>query len=76
MRLLRRHDVIDAEALKAIAAEIGSGLRPGQKKAVRFFSIVIGLVALVFLIQFIDLCIQGNPLGILENGAPLFNLWF
>jgi hypothetical protein len=76
MRLLRRHDVIEAAALKAIADDVGSGLAPGQKKVLRFLAVGLGLVAIVFLIRFVDLCIQGNPLGIFENGAPLFHIWF
>ena len=76
LHLLRRHDVIEPAPLQAIAKEVGSGLTKGQKGYLRFFAVVIGLVAVVFVIRFIDLCIQGNPLGMLEHGAPLFHIWF
>ena len=77
LRLLRWHDVIEADALKAMASEIGSGLDDKQRRLLRAFGIFIALLAVVFVIHTIDMCIQGRWLEIFDFGnIAMLNLWF
>lgn len=77
LRLLRRHDVIEPDALKVMADEIGSGLDKKQRGFLRVFAIFIAFLAVVFAIHTIDMCIQGRWLDILDFGnITMFNLVF
>jgi hypothetical protein len=77
LRLLRRHDVIEPEALKVMASEIGSGLDDKQRRLLWVFGISIALIAVVFIIHTIDMCLQGRWIEILDFGnVAMLNLWF
>ena len=77
LRLLRRHDIIDAEALRAMAEEIGSGLTDQQRKYARVFLIAAAILLLVFIIHTVDVCIRGQWLEIFDfSQIAFFNLFF
>ena len=66
LRLLRRHDIIEAEALRAMAEEIGSGLTPQQRKLARVFIVAAAILLIVFIIHTVDVCIRGQWLEIFD----------
>ena len=66
LRLLRRHDIIEAEALRTMAEEIGSGLTPQQKKLARVFGVAAAILVIVFIIHTVDVCIRGQWLEIFD----------
>ncbi|MDY7107066.1 MAG: hypothetical protein SYC29_00360 [Planctomycetota bacterium] len=75
LRLLRRHDVIDAESLRAMAGEIGSGLTDQQKKLFRIFGVAWAVIFLVFIIHTVDVCIHGRWLEIFDlSRVALLNM--
>jgi hypothetical protein len=77
LRLFRRHDVIDAEVLRAMADEIGSGLTDQQKKLARVFFIAVAIMFLVFIIHGVDACIRGFWMDIFDfSHVALFNVLF
>jgi len=77
MRLLRRRDVIDPEALRAMAEEIGSGLTDQQRTLARVFGIALAIILLVFIIHTVDVCIRGRWLEIFDlSRVALFNMLF
>jgi hypothetical protein len=77
LHLLRRHAVIDAESLRPIAEEVGSGL---DEKARRFVPVLVGglvLVALALVVMVIAYAIEGNVWDIISpRSIALFNVWF
>jgi hypothetical protein len=75
LRLLRRHDVIDAEALRAMAGEIGSGLTDQQRKLFRVFAVALAILFLVLIIHTVDVCIHGRWLEIFDfSRVALLNM--
>jgi hypothetical protein len=77
LQLLRRHDVIDAEALRPIVEEIGSGLDDRSRRFVPVLAIGAALLALVLIVQIIDEIVHGNPWGWLSpRNVVLGNVWF
>ena len=77
LRLLRRHDIIDAEALRAMAEEIGSGLTDQQRKLARVFFAAVAIMFLGFTLHTVDACIRGQWLEIFDfSHVALFNVLF
>ena len=75
LRLLRRHDAIGPEALRAMAGEIGSGLTDQQKKLFRVFAVALAILFLVFIIHTVDVCIHGRWLEIFDfSRVALLNM--
>ncbi len=66
MWLLHQHDAIDAETLKQLADEIGSGVDAKRRRGVRVFMIVGSILAIVFAIQVVDLALHGRLLEVLR----------
>jgi hypothetical protein len=77
LRLLRRHDIIDAEALRAMAEEIGSGLTDQQRKLARVFVVAVAIMFIVFIIHTIDVCIRGRWMEIFDfSRVAMINFLF
>jgi len=66
LRLLRRHDIIEAEALRAMAEEVGSGLTDQQRKLARVFFVAVAIMFIVFIIHTVDVCIRGRWMEIFD----------
>jgi hypothetical protein len=77
LQLMHRHDVIDADALREIRREVGSGLEGKSRRTVRVLGVIWGLCVLVLAIRVIELALQGNFRQILDPKMITFiNLWF
>ncbi len=75
MRLLRQHDVIPAEPLAEVAADLGSGLT----KLTRFF-FVLGIVfaapgVIAFLVHLVRILRAGGAVWPLPKWLLLANVW-
>jgi hypothetical protein len=77
LHVFRRHDVIPAGPLGAIASEVGSGLSPKARKLAIFFTIGWGLCVLVFLVSCVDMLVNGDPRGFFSMSRVfLIQVWF
>jgi hypothetical protein len=76
LRLLHRHDVIDAETLRSIADQVGSGL---EERSRRFVPVLTGgviVIAMVIVVQIIDGAVHGDLLRLLSaRNIALANVW-
>jgi hypothetical protein len=76
LRLLRRHDVIDADTLRAIVEEVGSGLEERSRRFVPVLVIGASILALVLIVQLIDHAIHGDLWGFFSGrNIALANVW-
>lgn len=77
MRLLLKHDVIDANTLRKVADEIGSGLEDRIRKALPFLVVGISIIAIALIIQIIVYSLSGNMQRIFSaRNIALANVWF
>ncbi len=73
LHLFRRHDIIPAEPLAALAQEIGSGLSLKHRRLVIAFGVIAAVSAVIFAIFCVDMLIHRQFARVFEK-APLFTL--
>ncbi|MHC5114515.1 MAG: hypothetical protein ACYTGP_08830 [Planctomycetota bacterium] len=77
MRLLHRHDVIDAETLRSIAAEVGTGVEERVRRFVPVLIFGVTAIAVILVIQIVDYALSGDIRALISpRNIALANIWF
>ncbi|MCP3902046.1 MAG: hypothetical protein GY715_00295 [Planctomycetes bacterium] len=77
LRLLHRHDAIDAEALRPIADEVGSGLEERTRRFMPVLFVGVVIVAFALILQIVLYSIKGDIRAIFSpRNIALANIWF